>query len=60
MERNYNVTFHISNEAIKSYSYSLKAKSDEPIERILEDMENISNISFEKQGKHYIVKHRDI
>lgn len=60
LDRNYNVTFHISNEAIKSYSYSLKAKSDEPIERILEDMENISNISFEKQGKHYIVKHRDI
>ena len=60
LERNYNVTFHISNEAVKSYSYSLKAKSDEPIERILEDMENISNISFEKQGKHYIVKHRDI
>jgi hypothetical protein len=56
LERNYNVTFQISNEVVKSYSYSLKATTDEPIEGILKDMESISCIRFQKQGKHYIVK----
>lgn len=55
LERNYNVTFHISNEAVKGYSYSLKAKTDEPIESILKDIENISNIRFENKGDKIFV-----
>lgn len=56
--RHYDVTFHISNEDLKNYSYSLNVRSDEPIENILKDIESISAIRFEQQGKHYIVVER--
>ena len=35
---------------------SVMYKTDEPIEGILKDIESISCIRFQKQGKHYIVK----
>ena len=35
--------------------YSLKAKTDEPIESILKDIENISNIRFENKGDKIFV-----